>query len=167
LGLTANVTTEAFYILGATDYKGELLTGKKEYTTAFPASLPYTQVDPPGFWSVTMYDGLTKLTVENPINRYSLGSDNKMQKNADGTFTMYLQATSPGKDKESNWLPAPNGPFYLLLRNYGPATAADAALRNPADMKLMPPIVPVGEPQTTATTGKKIQQTTGTTGKKK
>lgn len=144
LGLTANVTTEAFYILGAVDAKGELLTGKRKYTITFPASLPYTEVDPPGFWSVTIYDGDTKLTVENPINRYSLGGDNNMKKNADGTFTMYLQATSPGKDKESNWLPSPDGPFYLLLRNYGPAAKADAALRNPADMKLMPPIVPGG-----------------------
>lgn len=144
LGLTANVTTEAFYILGSVDAKGELLTGKRNYTITFAPSLPFTKVDPPGFWSVTMYDGVTKLTVENPIDRYSLGSDNKMQMNKDGTFTMYLQAKSPGTDKESNWLPCPEGPFYLLLRNYGPAAAADAALRNPADMKLMPPIVPFG-----------------------
>ena len=143
LGLTANVTTEAFYILGAVDSKGELLSGKNAYAITFPSSMPYTQVASPGFWSVTMYDGASKLTVQNPINRYSLGSDNAMQKNPDGTFTMYLQAKSPGKDKESNWLPAPDGPFYLLLRNYGPAAAADAALRNPADMKLMPPIVPI------------------------
>lgn len=144
LGLTANVTTEAFYILGSVDAKGELLTGKRNYTITFAPSLPFTQVDPPGFWSVTMYDGVTKLTVENPIDRYSLGSDNKVQMNKDGTFTMYLQAKSPGTDKESNWLPCPEGPFYLLLRTYGPAAAADAALRNPADMKLMPPIVPFG-----------------------
>jgi len=144
LGLTGNIVSEAFYILGAVDSKSESLTGKKNYTITFPASLPYIQVDPPGFWSVTMYDGVTKLTVENPINRYSLGSDNDMKKNADGTFTMYLQATSPGKDKESNWLPSPEGPFYLLLRNYGPAASADAASRNPADMKLMPLIVPTG-----------------------
>jgi hypothetical protein len=88
-----------------------------------------------------MYDGVTKLTVPNPIGRFSLGSDNEMKKNADGSFTMYLQANSPGKDLESNWLPAPNGPLYLLLRNYAPVPEAVEALRNPTASP-MPPIVP-------------------------
>jgi hypothetical protein len=65
-----------------------------------------------------MYDGATKLTVPNPINRYSLGSDNDLKKNPDESFTMYFQAMTLGKDRESNWLPSPKGPFYLLLRNY-------------------------------------------------
>ena len=89
-----------------------------------------------------MYDGETKLTIPNPINRYSLGSDNDMKKNPDGSFTMYLQAMTPGKDKESNWLPSPNGPFYVLLRNYAPVPEAVVALRNPKGFP-MPPIVPV------------------------
>jgi DNA sulfur modification protein DndE len=143
LGLTANTTTEAIYYLGAVDSAGHLLTGKRRYAINFKGSIPFAQAIPPGFWSVTMYDGMTKLTVQNPINRYSLGSDNEFKKNADGSFTMYLQATSPGKDMESNWLPAPNGPFYLLLRNYAPVPEAVEALRNPNAFP-MPPIVPVG-----------------------
>jgi hypothetical protein len=52
---TANISTEAFYILAAVDAKGELLTGQKKYTMTLPASLPHNKVIPPGFWSVTMY----------------------------------------------------------------------------------------------------------------
>jgi len=143
LGLTANTTVEAIYYLGALDAKGRPLDGKTAYTVNFKGPIPYAQAIPPGFWSVTMYDGKTKLTVPNPINRYSLGGDNEMKKNADGSFTMYLQSTSPGKDLESNWLPAPDGPFYLLLRNYAPVPEAVEALRNPNAFP-MPPIVPKG-----------------------
>jgi DNA sulfur modification protein DndE len=139
LGLTANTTTEAIYYLGATGSDGKLLHGKNKYEINFKGSIPYAQAIPPGFWSVTMYDGETKLTVPNPINRYSLGSDNELKKNADGSFTFYLQETSPGKDKESNWLPSPKGPYYLLLRNYAPVPEAVEALKNPNAFP-MPPI---------------------------
>ena len=68
------------------------------------ASCPYL-IGPNGNgWIVTMYDLNTKLTVENPINRYVLGSDDPLKKNSDGSITIYLQNSSPGKDKESNWL---------------------------------------------------------------
>ena len=65
---------------------------------------------PPGFWSVIMSDAVTRYSVPNPINRSSLGSDNDLKKNADGSFTLYFQHASPGPDKEANWLPAPAGP---------------------------------------------------------
>jgi hypothetical protein len=142
LGLTGNTTTEAIYYLGGIDSKGEPLTGAHKYAITFKPPIPFAEAIPPGFWSVTMYDGETKLTISNPINRYSLGSDNDMKKNPDGSFTMYLQATPPAKDKESNWLPSPQGPFYLLLRNYAPVPEAVVALRNPKGFP-MPPIVPV------------------------
>ena len=55
----------------------------------------------------------------NPLGRYSLGTKNKTLKyNTDGSLTLYAGATSPGKDKESNWLPAPSGTFSLYLRCY-------------------------------------------------
>lgn len=142
LGLTANTTTEAIYTLGALGADGKPLDGNKAYTITFQASNPYIQVIPPGFWSVTMYDGATKLTVPNPINRYFLGSANDLKKNDDGSVTMYLQATSPGADKESNWLPSLTGPFYLLLRNYAPQPSAIEVLKN-TSANPMPPIVPV------------------------
>lgn len=60
--------------------------------------------------------------VQNPINRYSIGNrtpDVKM--NPDGGLTIYIQSTSPGADKESNWLPSPpEGHFTLTFRTYGP-----------------------------------------------
>ena len=80
------------------------------------------------FWSVTMYDGKTQLLIENPINRYLINSPMLpgMKKNADGSLTLYIQNKSPGADKEANWLPAPDGPIYLVMRLYWPKT--DAAL---------------------------------------
>lgn len=73
----------------------------------------------------------------------SLGSQSDLKKNPDGSFTMYLQATSPGKDKESNWLPTPKGPFYLILRNYAPVPELGEALKNPATFEGPPPVMPL------------------------
>jgi hypothetical protein len=54
-----------------------------------------------------------------PLERYSPGTKNKTFKyNADGSPTLYAGAKSPGADKESNWLPAPNGTFSLYIRCY-------------------------------------------------
>ena len=108
------------------DAKGSALTGERRYTITFKPPIRYSEAIAPGFWSMTMYDGTTKLSVENPIDRYSLGSDNDLKQNPDGSFTLYLQADTPGPDNEANWLPAPKGPFYLLLllRNYAPVPEA-------------------------------------------
>ena len=92
-----------------------------------------------------MYDGVTRYSAPNPINRYSLGSDDDTKKNADGSFTLYLQHEHPGLDKESNWLPAPAGPFYLILRNYAPVPAVAEGLKNRDTFRGPPPLVPVGE----------------------
>ena len=78
-----------------------------------------------------MYDGATKLTVPNPINRYSLAFDSGMKPNAYGSFTTYLQHDNPGLDKEANWLPTPAGPFYTLFRNYAPAPEFVDSLKDP------------------------------------
>jgi hypothetical protein len=73
------------------------------------------------FWSITMYSIPQRLLVENPIKRYSIGSSTPgLKTNPDGSLVIYVSAASPGKDKESNWLPAPDGPFWTVLRNYGP-----------------------------------------------
>ena len=65
-------------------------------------------------------------------------------KNADGSFTTYLQATSPCKNNVSNWLPAPNGPFYLLLGNCGPVPEAAEALWNPNAFPMRPIVAEAG-----------------------
>ena len=82
------------------------------------------------FWSVTMYDGKTQLLIENPINRYLINSPMlpDMKKNNDGSLTIYIQKDSPGKDKESNWLPAPDGPIFLVMRLYWPKTEPPSIL---------------------------------------
>ena len=73
-----------------------------------------------------MYDGKTQLLIENPINRYLINSPMlpDLKKNADGSLTLYIQKDSPGKEKESNWLPAPDGPIYVVMRLYWPKEEA-------------------------------------------
>ena len=69
-----------------------------------------------------MYDGKTQLLIENPINRYLINSPMLpgMKKSPDGSVTIYIQKDSPGKARQSNWLPAPDGPIYLVMRLYWP-----------------------------------------------
>ena len=63
--------------------------------------------------------------VENPINRYSIGDRTPgLKYNDDGSLDIYIQHDSPGPDKESNWLPAPEGDFRPLLRMYQPRLEA-------------------------------------------
>ena len=123
MGWGANDPHEASYPLLQVDGDGNKLDASKHnYTITFAkGKLPPVKA----FWSLTMYDGKTQLMIENPINRYLLNSPMlpDMKKNADGSLTLYLQKDSPGKDLEANWLPAPNGPFYVLLRLYWPKQA--------------------------------------------
>ena len=119
-GIYGNDAVEAMYPLTETLANGEPLDGSKHnYTLTFAAGQ-----SPPvnAFWSVTMYDGKTQLLIKNPINRYLINSPMlpNMKKSADGSLTLYIQNKSPGKEKESNWLPAPNGPIYLVMRLYWP-----------------------------------------------
>src|SRR5258708_35293217 len=141
-GLTANTLVEAIYYAAMLDDNEQPFTGAKRYTITFKKPMDYLEPVPPGFWSVTMYDGVTHFTVPNAINRYSLGSDDKLKRDADGSFALYVQRANPGPDKEANWLPAPSGPFYLLLRNYAPVPQVAAALKNLATFQGPPPVVP-------------------------
>jgi hypothetical protein len=71
----------------------------------------------------TMYDGTTQLLVENPINRYLINSPMlpELKKNADGSLTLFIQKDEPTDPvQKANWLPAPNGPIYIVLRMYWP-----------------------------------------------
>jgi hypothetical protein len=119
-GLYGNDATEATYPYTRTDAMGVPLDGSKHnYTITFPAG-QFPPVN--AFWSVTMYDGKTQFLISNPINRYLINSPMlpNMKKNDDGSLTMYVQKDSPGADKESNWLPAPNDIIYLVMRLYWP-----------------------------------------------
>ena len=127
-GIYGNDGAEAMYPMTKTLPDGAELDGSKEkYTLTFAKDqLPPVNA----FWSVTMYDGKTQLLIQNPIDRYLLNSPMlpKMKKNADGSLTLYIQRDSPGKDKESNWLPAPGGPIYLVMRLYWPKTEPPSIL---------------------------------------
>jgi hypothetical protein len=127
-GIYGNDAVEAMYPMTKSLPNGEPLDGSKHnYTLTFPAG----QFPPANaFWSVTMYDGKTQLLIKNPINRYLINSPMlpEMNKNADGSLTLYIQKDSPGAEKQSNWLPAPDGSIYLVMRLYWPKTEAPSIL---------------------------------------
>lgn len=127
-GIYGNDAAEAMYPMIKTLADGTELDGSKhKYTLTF-AKGQYPPVN--AFWSVTMYDGKTQLLIKNPINRYLINSPmlSGMKKNKDGSLTLYIQKDSPGKARESNWLPAPDGPIYLVMRLYWPRTAPPSIL---------------------------------------
>ena len=142
-GIYGNSADEAMYPMTRWDTAGAILDGSQHnYTLTFPADqLPPVNA----FWSVTMYDGKSQLLIENPLNRYLINSPMlaNMKRNADGSLTLYLQHDSPGVYKECNWLPAPNGPIYLVMRLYWPKTYAPSILP-PGEGTWKPPgVVPV------------------------
>jgi hypothetical protein len=127
-GIYGNDAIEATYPMTKTLAGGEPLDcSKHDYSLTFAAG-DYPPVN--AFWSVTMYDGKTQLLIKNPINRYLINSPMlpQLKKNADGSLTLYIQHNSPGKDKESNWLPAPNDLIYLVMRLYWPKTEPPSIL---------------------------------------
>jgi DNA sulfur modification protein DndE len=118
-GLGANRPQDAIYPFTEVDGEGKRLSGANRYVLHFNKG----QVPPVrGFWSLTMYNE-EYFFVANPLNRYSISPRNKLKYNEDGSLDLYLQKDSPGKDKESNWLPAPQGNFNLMLRLYWPRKA--------------------------------------------
>ena len=120
LGLYGNSGAEATYPTYQVDSDGSPLNASmNNYTLTFKSEdLPPVK----SFWSLSMYDGKTQLFIHNPLDRYLLNSSmmDRFSKEKDGSMTFYIQKDSPGKDKEANWLPAPEGPFYLVMRLYGP-----------------------------------------------
>ncbi len=127
-GIYGNDAVEAMYPMLLKDDRGEKPDcGKHSYTLTFQAGR-YPPVN--AFWSVTLYDGKTQLLIQNPINRYLINSPMLpgMRKNKDGSLTICIQKDSPGKAKESNWLPAPDGPIYLVMRLYWPKTEPPSIL---------------------------------------
>ena len=128
IGIYGNNGEEAMYPKCREDADGTPLdTSKHNYTMTFAKDqLPPVNA----FWSVTMYDGKSQLLIKNPINRYLINSPMlpDMKMNEDGSLTLYIQKDNPGPDKEANWLPAPDGPPYLMLRIYWPKTEAPSIL---------------------------------------
>ncbi|MBK8829826.1 MAG: DUF1254 domain-containing protein [Saprospiraceae bacterium] len=115
-GLGANIPEDAIYPSCMVDSEGNPFDGANKYVIHFEKGKT-----PPvnAFWSLTMYDKDGYFTA-NTINRYAIGDRNNLKPNADGSVDIYVQHTSPGKDKENNWLPCPEGSFNFLLRMYWP-----------------------------------------------
>jgi hypothetical protein len=120
LGLYGNSRDEALYPPYFVDADGNKLdAAANRYTLHFAkGQLPPAEA----FWSLTMYDGKTQLLVANPLDRYLLNSTmlDSFKYEDDGSLTLNISKDSPGEDRESNWLPAPDGPFYCMMRIYIP-----------------------------------------------
>jgi hypothetical protein len=123
LGLYGNSKQDALYFAYFTDANHQPLdASKSSYELHFnKGELPPNKA----FWSLTMYDGKTQLLVANPLKRYLLNSTTlkSYKYGADGSLTLYVSHGNPGAAKQLNWLPAPEGPFYAVLRVYLPGEA--------------------------------------------
>lgn len=117
-GWPANLEKDAVYPYTFVDSNGEKLIGTNQYTITFAKG----QIPPVnGFWSITMYEiDNGWWFVPNPLNKFTVSERDNLQYNPDGSLTLYFQNASPGKDKESNWLPAPKSDFLLMMRMYWP-----------------------------------------------
>jgi hypothetical protein len=116
IGLGANRPQDAVYPTSEGPDIVKKYSGEKKYVMRFEkGQLP--PVD--GFWSLTMYDK-DYFFVPNGLNRQTLSQRNKLKANPDGSIDLYIQHESPGKDKASNWLPAPKDEFILMMRLYWP-----------------------------------------------
>ena len=117
VGLYGNSVKETVYFGGFSDAFGNPLdASQNDYLLEFPTEPPVNS-----FWSLTIYDAQTQLFIDNPIDRYGINSnevrDGIIEKNDNGSIQIYISADDPG---HSNWLPAPKGAFYTVLRFYLP-----------------------------------------------
>lgn len=166
LGIYGNDAAEATYPFTKQDGHGDPLDGSEhDYTLTFPADrMPPVNA----FWSITMYDAKTQLLVKNPIERYLINSPMlpDLKRNDDGSLTIYIQHDSPGTEKESNWLPAPDGPIFLVMRLYWPKQSPPSVLPPGQGSWQPPPIersgaaswVPGGKIHRTLHTGDKSRE---------
>jgi hypothetical protein len=115
-GLGMNLPQDAVYPSLSTDSEGRPLNGERKYVLHFEKD-KFPPVE--AFWSVTAYD-TDGYFIPNALKRQALGDRDKLRLNPDGSLDLYLQAESPGKEKEANWLPVRRSPFTLLLRLYSP-----------------------------------------------
>jgi hypothetical protein len=116
IGLGANRPQDAVYPTSEVDADGKPYSGAHKYALHFDKG----QTPPAeAFWSITMYNA-DYFFVNNPLNKYTVSPRNDLKYNADGSLDIYIQHESPGKDKEANWLPAPQGKFVLMMRLYWP-----------------------------------------------
>lgn len=123
LCIYGNSKDEAIYPVYFIDSAGQKLDGANRYMLGFaPRQLPPVYA----FWSLTLYELPSSLLYANPIDRYLINSPMlpALKRDTDGGITIHVQNEAPGKDMEPNWLPAPQGPFFAVMRLYWPKPAA-------------------------------------------
>jgi len=114
IGIGANLPQDAIYPVTEADPEGNPYRGNRRYLVHFPKKqLPPVN----GFWSLALYDG-QYFFAANPRNRFILGSHDRLRYNPDGSLDILIQHDAPGVVWDSNWLPAPDGDFVLMLRLY-------------------------------------------------
>lgn len=117
--LGGNGEKEAMYPIRYTDADGQTLNGANKYLVKLVKEPPVG-----AFWSLTMYNAEDKMLVENPIQRYKVGTDTAgLKKGGDGSIAIAVQSEAPDQAANVNWLPAPKGDFYVILRMYQPSDA--------------------------------------------
>lgn len=134
LGLGANPPEDAIYINSTADGAGQALNGSMRYRMHFEkGGLPPVRA----FWSITAYDQ-GGYFIPNAINRYAIGDRDRLKFNADGSLDLYIQGPNPGPERESNWLPAGDGPFNLTIRLYWPEEAILSGSWRPPALERLP-----------------------------
>ena len=120
LGLLYSQKEVSTYHVGFVDGGGKPLDGSNTYTVKLSPPPPVA-----AFWSLTMYDAKTKLFIDNKANRYSIGDRTAgIKQEKDGSLTITISTDEPSDaHAKANWLPAPKGPFYMVLREYSPGPA--------------------------------------------
>jgi hypothetical protein len=124
VGLGACGPEDAVYPMSTKDPDGNPYSGVNDYVMHFEhGRLPPAEA----FWSLTMYDD-KGFFVDNPLDHYNVSSRSEFAENADGSVDVHIQHDRPGPDREANWLPAPAGPFTLMLRLYMPSAEPPSIL---------------------------------------
>ncbi|WP_346296208.1 DUF1254 domain-containing protein [Rhodopseudomonas sp. P1] len=140
-GLGANVPEDAIYPVNIADETSKPLDGTSNYVLRFQKG-----ATPPvdAFWSLTLYDS-DGFPVPNALQRQALSSWMPLKPNADGSLDLVIQNANPGTERESNWLPAPKGPFTLTMRMYAPKQEALTGRWAPPPVTRVQPPTPLGQ----------------------
>jgi hypothetical protein len=147
-GLGANLPEDAIYPINIGDADGNTLHGSNRYVLHFEKN----EIPPvTAFWSVTLYDK-EGFPTANALKRNAIGDRDALKFNEDGSLDIHVQHESPGKDKESNWLPAPADDFNLLMRLYGPKPAVVDGSWVPPPVRKVATAAPVAPRQYKMTT---------------
>jgi DNA sulfur modification protein DndE len=116
-GIGGNLLEDAMYVWIKNDQDSMALDGNNKYLVHFDADkIPETKA----FWSLTLYNNDFYLPINLSLNRHVLNSSSPLKYNTDGSIDFYFQPTSPGKGKESNWLPTPKEGYFVIMRIYWP-----------------------------------------------